>query len=223
MRGELFIEDMPIRMVNNMVLVGVEDTFAGFTTKGGIKLVNLTEEETWGDSKEFTISEFVMRYGKVMQLPNVITKGTFNYNTGCELRVGDTVFWSLVSFSQHIPIVYKRNLMLMVDYHEILARKRDNFVVPINGYGIFSPIGEERILLSHRINNEVSDDWVLEVKPEVNVKYDDNARPVSDIWDVGDHVKLLVRHSPYKLEGTINTLLDKKLYACPMNYIICNC
>lgn len=221
MRGELFIEDMPIRMVNNMVLVGVEDTFAGFTTKGGIKLVNLTEEETWGDSKEFTISEFVMRYGKVMQLPNVITKGTFNYNTGCELRVGDTVFWSLVSFSQHIPIVYKRNLMLMVDYHEILARKRGEFVTPINGYGIFSPLGEERVLLSHVLRNEVSDDWLLEIKPEKNVRYDDTARPVSDIWSVGDKVKLLVRQSPYKLEGNINTLLNKKLYACPMNYILC--
>lgn len=221
MRGELFIEDMPIRMVNNMVLVGVEDTFAGFTTKGGIKLVNLTEEETWGDSKEFTISEFVMRYGKVMQLPNVITKGSFNYKTGCELEVGDTVFWSLISFSQHLPLVYNRNLMLMIDYHEILAYKRGHQVTPVNGFGLFSPVGEEKVLLKHRINNEISDEWILEAKPTVNVRYDKNARPVSNQWEVGEKVKLLVKQSPYKLEGNINTLLNKKLYACPMNYIIC--
>lgn len=221
MRNVLFIDDMPTKMVNNKVLVGVEDTFEGFQTKGGIHLVNLTEPDSWGDSHQYNISEFVMRHGKVLLTPEVITKGTFSYETDCELVGGDTVWWNLISFQQHIPLIYKKKLMLMVDYHEILARKREEVITPINGMGLFTPVRKTSTALMYSRTEKFSDEWILHTLPENNVRYEDDKRSASTIWSVGDHVRLLVGGSPYKLEGTINTTLEEPLYACPMNYVIC--
>ena len=221
MRNQIFIDEMPVKMVNNKVLIGVEDTFEGFQTKGGIHLVNLTNEDSWADSHQYNISEFVMRFGKVLLVPEVISKGTFSYKTECELLPGDTVWWNLISFQQHIPLLYKKKLMLMVDYHEILARKRDEKITPINGMGLFTPVENTKTALSYSIKDRFTDEWVLDTLPDKYASYADDRRNASRIWEVGDHVRLLVGGSPYKLEGTINNTLEKPLYACPMNYVIC--
>jgi len=221
MRNQIYIDSLPTAMVNNKVLVGVEDTFEGFKTKGGIELVNLTEPDSWADSKQFNISEFVMRNGKVLLVPKVITKGSFTYNTDCELEIGDTVWWNLISFQNHVPLIYNRKLYLMVDYHEILARKRDGKITPINGMGLFTPVAKTSTALSYCVQTGFSDEWILDTLPQRPLRYKDDRRSVSDIWAVGDKVRLLVGGSPFKLEGTINKSLEKELYACPMNYVIC--
>lgn len=221
MRNAIYIDSLPTGMVNNNVLVGVEDTFEGFQTKGGIHLVNLTEPDSWADSHQYNISEFVMRHGKVMLTPKSITRGSFTYDTDVELEVGDTIWWNLISFQNHIPLIYKKQLLLMVDYHEILARKRGDVITPINGMGLFTPVEKSRTALSYVVQTGFSDEWVLDTLPEKNVRYKDDRRSASTIWEVGDKVRLLVGGSPYKLEGTINKSLEKELYACPMNYVIC--
>lgn len=221
MRGEIRISSLPKAVLNNKVLVGVVDTFETFITKGGINLVNLTMEDSWGDSNEYNISEFVMRHGQVILVPEVITKGSFNYKTEVELIPGDKVFWNLISFQNHIPLVHNKQLFLLVDYHEILARQRDGVVTPINGYGLFTSVEKTKNFLSYKVIDNCSDEWILKTLPEKNVKYDKGSRTVADCWEIGDKVHLLVHTSPFKLEGSINRSLDEELYACPMNYIIC--
>ena len=216
------MDKLPVRVINNRVLVKIEDTFSGFRTKGGIDLVNLTTEDTWGDSHQYNISEFVPRWGDVYVVPDLVSKGSFNYDTDVEVQHGDIVFWSLVSFQGHIPVVYEKQRYLLVDYHEILCLIRDNEIIPVNGYGLFSPIGTEEKVLSFVKKNKVSDVWKLEYLPKKNVRYIDKNRQPADVWEKGDNVHLLVRSSPFKIEGTINKLLDKDLYACPMSYIICS-
>lgn len=221
MRNELIVAKRPVRAVNNLVVVSVQDTFEGFRTRGGIELVNLTENDSWGDSGEYNISEFVMRYGTVEHVPEVISKGSYNYRTNVEVKRGDIVFWNLISFKDHIPIVVEKQLFLLVDYHELIARERDGEVTPLNGMGLFSPVELKQKIIAHTITAKLSDDWILEKLPDNKVVYDDHSRSDSDVWEVGDKVKLLVRQSPYKLEGTIRRRLEKELYACPIKYIIC--
>ena len=222
MREEIYIDKIPKKVINNQVLVGVEDTFDGFTSNGGIKLVNLTEKDSWGDSKEFNISEFVMRHGKVRLVPKSISMGSFSYATDVEIKPGDAVFWNLISFQNHIPLVYNNSLYLLVDYHEIIARERDGVITPINGYALFTPVSAEEKYLDYRINKAITTKWRLEVLPEKQVVHAIGARTAADIWDVGDVVQLLVGASPFKLEGTIKTSLDKNYFACPVNFIICS-
>jgi hypothetical protein len=221
MRGQLTITKLPVKMVNNWVLVSVTDTFSGFKTKGGIDLVNLTVEDTWGDSSQYNISEFVMRRGTVLVAPKVATRGSFNWVTDIETQTGDTVFWPLSSFQGHIPLSYEGRAYLMVDYHELIARQRGGSVTPLNGYGLFKPVEEIKKALAYTIKNKVSDDWVLVKKPGKNVVYGKGLRIPASHWEEGEKVKLLVRQYPYKLEGDIDKSLPEDLYACPMNYIIC--
>lgn len=221
MRGELQINSLPVKMVNNHVLVLTEDKFSGFRTKGGIDVVNLTTDDTWGDSNQFTVSEFAMRRGQVILAPKTITKGSFSYETECEVQTGDIVFWNLASFQGHIPLKHDGKLYLMVDYHEILAYLRDGELTPVNGFGLFKPVKGEQKALQHTVTTKVSDDWVLHKKPVKTPVYSHAARSIASCWQPGDKVKLLVRQSPYKLEGNYDKSLPEDLYACPMNYIIC--
>jgi hypothetical protein len=222
LRDEIIVDKLPVRVINNRVLVKIEDTFSGFKTKGGIDLVNLTTEDTWGDSHQYNISEFVPRWGEVIVAPETVTKGSFNYDTDVEVKPGDIVFWSLVSFQGHIPIVYNKQRYLLVDYHEILCLYRNNEIIPVNGYGLFSAVETEERALTFVKKNKVSDIWKLKYLPHKNVRYADRNRQPADIWEPGDHVHLVVRSSPFKIEGTINKLIDEELYACPMNFIICS-
>jgi hypothetical protein len=208
--------------VNHRVLVKVVDTFSGFRTKGGVDLVNLTTDDTWGDSSQFNISEFVPRWGRVVCAPHIITKGSFNYDTDVEICPVDLVFWSLVSFQGHIPLVFEGERYLLVDYHEILCRVRGGKITPVNGYGLFSAVPTEEKVIEYVKKSKVSETWRLEILPKRKVWYTDRSRQASDIWEPGDHVRLLVKSSPFKIEGTINKLIDKDLYACPMNFIICS-
>lgn len=221
LRDEIFVDSLPVGMVNNRVLVKIVDTFSGFKTKGGINMVNLTMDDTWGDSNEFNISEFVPRWGEVVVLPEVITRGSFNYDTNVDAKIGDLAFWSLVSFQGHIPLVHEGQRYLLIDYHEILCVLREGILLPINGYGLFSPVQTEEKLLDYTKKSRISETWKIEILPERKVWYADVNRQPSDIWERGDLVRLLVKSSPFKIEGTINKLLDADLYACPMNYVIC--
>jgi hypothetical protein len=222
MRNEININQLPTRVINNLVLVEVEDVFMSFTTGFGIQLVNLTENDSWGDSNEYNISEFVMRYGKVILAPEIITKGSFNYKTKVEIKTGDIVFWNLICFQDLVPLKFKNKLYLLVDYHEIHAKETpEGKLIPINGFGLFKPVSETFTALLYSKTKGISDEWILEAKPENNVVYDNPDRNASDVWENGDKVRLLVRQSPYKLEGTIRRKLEKELYACPMNFVIC--
>jgi hypothetical protein len=223
MRNEIHIKQLPTKVINNLVLVEVEDVFTSFKTKHGIQLVNLTEDDSWGDSTEYNISEFIMRYGTVVLVPEVISKGSFSYNTTPEIKAGDIVFWNLICFQDLIPLKFGKKLYLLVDYHEIHAKESDGKLVPINGFGLFSPVSETFTALQYSVTKGISDEWILEALPESNVEYVNPDKNASDIWSVGDKVRLLVRQSPYKLEGTIRRKLDKELYACPMNFVICTC
>lgn len=223
MRNQIFIDKFPVRTVKNMVLVNVEDTFTSFKTKAGVELVNLTEEDSWADSSEFNITEFIPRHGTVEIIPEVLSHGSFNYTTPIEIQKGDIVFWSVISFQGHIPLVYQGKVYLLVDYHELIARERNGNLVPLNGMGLFSPVEMKETLLAHTIVIMTSEEWILERKPDNNVLYDNSNKNASDIWEIGDKVRLLVRKSPYKLEGTIRRKLEKEIYACPMNFIICTC
>ena len=148
MRKEIIVDKLG-EPVYNRVLIRVIDTFETFMSKGGIQLVNLTHEESWADSKEYNITEFVPRHGIVVTLPRKVTRGSFDYDTLNELQVGDMVYWSSISFKEHIPLVYNDEKYLLVDYHDIVVRIRYGEMVPINGFGLFKSVPKTETVLAY--------------------------------------------------------------------------
>jgi len=221
MRNEIYL-DKTGKPITNNILVEVIDTFEGFTTKTGIRLVNATDNDSWGDSDKFNITEFIIRYGKVVRIPDKISSGTFDYDTELEVEIGDTVYWNSISFKEHTPLVVDDKKYLLADYHEVILRIRGNEVTPVNGFCLLLPIKETFKAMEFAYTTEKSSKWELYRKPEKLVTELNPRNYFDDIWEVGETVYIQLIDKPYKLEGYINRAMDKELYACPLRMIMCS-
>lgn len=220
MRNELRVDEIG-KPVANKVLVKVIDTFSEFRSKGGIDVMNALHEDAWADSKEATISEFAIRFGEVINVPDTITRGSFDYETELEIAPGDIVYWNLISFKEHTPLVYNDSKYLLVDYHELLFRIRDGKKTPINGFALITPIAEETTILQYTVKQNVTERWTLKTKPEkINIELDER-NLFTDQWEEGDIIHILVRDKPFRVEGAINRVLKEELYAIPLKMILC--
>lgn len=219
MRNEVFVDKIG-RPIKNNVIVEVIDTFDGFKSKGGIDLINATDNDAWGDSDGFNITEFIVRYGTVVRTPNIISSGTFDYETELEIKEGDVVYWNSISFKEHIPLVVGDKKYLLVDYHEIVLRIRNEEITPINGFCLLLPVQKEIKFLAYSYNTVKSEEWILYKKPEKMVKELNPRYEFTDMWHEGETVMISIIDKPYQLEGWINKIMDKQLYACPLRFIM---
>jgi len=220
MRNELFTNKLG-RPANNKVLVEVTDIFDSIITKLGIELPNMALEETWGDSPGYSFSEFIIRYGRVVSVPAFITHGSFDYETENELQEGDIVYWNIVAFRDSQPLVKGDRKYLLVDYHEIMLRIRNEVITPINGYCLFTAISEEHKYREFTNIINKTEKWKIWKKPE---KLNKELNPrfwIEDIWEVGETVYLQVMDKPFKIEGDIVKNLPEELYAAPYRMILC--
>jgi co-chaperonin GroES (HSP10) len=221
MRNEIFTDKLG-RPVRNKVLVSVDDHFNEIKTKSGLILPNVAHNEASANSPGYSFSEFIPRFGTVLALPKTITSGTFDYETKCEIEVGDTVYWNLIAFASCIPLVCDEKKYLLVDYHElILFVDNKQQIVPINGYALFTAVPKETGFGVYVSRKEVTEKWKLHTKPlsqpkELNPRYYHD-----DIWEIGDVVLLKVADKPFKLEGQFVSNLPEEVYAAPLRMILC--
>ena len=219
MRNELHVEKLG-KPVYNRILVSVIDTFDEFVSKGGVTLINSMAEGAWADSDIANITEYIMRHGVVVDLPDKVTSGSFDYDTDIEVKVGDIVYWNSISFKEHIPLVHEGKKYLLVDYHELLLRIRDDRITPVNGFALLRPIEKVATALAYTVVTPVTEQWEITHKPE-NLNWElSKHNKFYDIWEVGDIVHTMVRDMPFKLEGFINKVLKDQLYAVPLRMVL---
>lgn len=221
MRNEIHTDKLG-RPVRNRILVSIEDHFNKIVRKSGIIIPNIAHADASADSKGYCISEFAIRFGTVVSVPETITSGSFDYETKCEVEVGDIVYWNLISFASHIPLVCDEKKYLLVDYHEIILKvDKNEQIVPINGYCIFTATPIEEKFLAYTVTKNATEKWKIHTKPlsqpkELNPRYYHD-----DIWEVGEVVLLKVADKPFKLEGSLVSNLPEELYAAPLRMILC--
>lgn len=218
MRNELFTEKLGIPVRNN-VLVEVTDHFDQIETESGILLPNMSHEESKGDSPGYSFSEFSIRYGKVINIPTVIYPGSFDYNTECEVLPGDIVYWNYFSFLNHQPLVMDDRKFLLVDYHDIMFRIRDDKMVPVNGNALFTPVVEAHTYGAYTNIIRITDQWKIYLLPEKMPEFLNPRHYTNVDWEIGDVVYLAVADKPFKVEGDIVKNLEEELYACPVRMI----
>ncbi len=221
MRNEIYTHKIG-RPLRNQVLVEVEDIFNEAKTKAGVILYNSAHEEAWADSKEYKISNFFIRYGRVVSFPDKMIKDSFDFIPEIEIKKGDIVYWNIVSFQGSQPIVMDGRKFLLVHYKELLARIRGEEIKPINGNCLFTKVPEQHSFLEYtNVARDKTEVWVLAQKPdslpqELNPRYH-----CDDVWEVGDKVYLKVWDKPFRLEGDLFKSLNEDLYAAPMRMILC--
>jgi hypothetical protein len=227
MRNELHLPWIG-KPVSNKVLIEVTDTFDTLILESGIMAKNAAHDDSWSSSPGFDLTEFVILHGIVVDFPKRITKGSFDYETECELKIGDEVFWNCISTKSNIPIAHKDKKYLLVDYHEIHARRREGVLSSINGFYLFEAIPEiNKFMEFTNVKREVTEKWKIAVVPEKFPIHDiDPVTKIADkvcidIWEVGDIVYLSLGTHAYKLQGDINKVLDTQLYAAYGHMIMC--
>ena len=220
MRGEVDIEKIG-RPVCNKILIQVKDTFDEFKTPGGIDIINCVDKEAWADSPGFTISEFIIRYGKVVRVPFSVSKGSFDYETTLEVKPGDIVYMNSISFKEHTPLVCEGEKYLLVDYHEVIFRIRNGEITPVNGFCLFKAVPKETTVLQYTTRQNITERWLLTHKPDYLNKELNPRNEFIDIWEKNDIVHLLVRDKPFKIQGDINKSLKVEYFAAPLKMILC--
>lgn len=220
MRNEVYTDYLG-KPLNNHVLVEVEDIFDKIITKSGIELPNMSHEESKGDSPNYSFREFAVRFGRVVNVPETISVGSFDYETECEVEKGDIVYWNYFSFLNHQPVVMGDRKFLLVDYHEILLKIRDDKLIPINGNALFTPVQEIFKFGEYESVVKKTNRWKIFALSEKEVKHLNPRHYTDTEWKIGDEVILAVGDMAFEIEGDIVRNLDEKLYAAPVRMILC--
>lgn len=221
MRNEIAVSKIG-RPIQNNVLIEVTDIFDEFTTKSGVVVFNAAHEDAWGDSAQYKISNFFIRHGTVVRIPDRIVPDSFDFVPEIEIEPGDEVYFNIVAFKDSTPIVMDERKFMLVHYKEMYMSVRNGMIKPLNGYGVFSPV-KSTIKFGHfESEKKVTNHWILRIKPhtypaELNPRYH-----FDDIWEIGDKVMLKVLDKPFKVEGDFNRTLEEELYCCPMRMIMCS-
>ena len=221
MRNEIIVESLGTPLMSK-ILVKVVDTFDRFTSKGGIIIKNCANDEAWSDGEVYNITEFIPRHGEVVKMPRSINSHGYDYFTDCEIEVGDTVYWSIVSFENVTVLVCEGQRYVQIDYHALLIRIRNGKMLPINGNVLLSPVSKETKALSYTQTEKITDRWdIVQLSEKIPVSKIARRNGETD-WEVGDRVILLVNRSPIKIEGDINKSLDREMYCAPWWMILVN-
>jgi co-chaperonin GroES (HSP10) len=219
MRNELITSKIG-KPLNNNVLIEVTDIFNEFVTKSGVIVFNAAHEDSWADSKEYKISNFFIRHGKVISIPDRLVPDSFDFETDIEVEPGDIVYFNIVAFKASQPLTMGDRKFLLVHYKELIVRVRNGQICPINGYGVFSPVKKESTFGIYTSVQDKTDKWILKIKPEKYPTELNDRYYFDDIWEIGDVVYLKVGDKPFKLEGELIKNLPEELYCCPMRMII---
>lgn len=220
MRNELNVPALG-KPIQNNVLVEVTDIFDEFKTAAGIHVVNAAHEDAWADSKEYKISNFFIRHGRVVSTPDKIVPDSFDFIPEIEIQEGDVVYWNIIAFKGSQPLAYGNRKFLLVHYKELLLRVRNGQIKPINGNCVFSPVKEEHKFGVYTNVVDKTNKWVVHTLPD-KLPVEMNPRfAASDIWEVGDTVYLKVNDKPFKLEGDFLKQFDEELYVAPVRMILC--
>lgn len=221
MRNEIPIDKLGIPVMNQ-VFIKIEDIEDSFKTKGGIIAKSDFVPEAWSDSEGHSVTTFIPRSGVVSAIPGIITAYGWDYDTECEIQVGDTVFWSIGSFESCSVLVCSGEKFLSINYHKLLIRVRDGEILPVNGNVLLTCVSKVHTALSYTVTDKLSNLWDIYQMPE-KIPVSRMPRRNGEIqWAVGDRVIILVNMSAIRIEGDINKILDKELYCVPWHFILCD-
>lgn len=221
MRNEIEVDRLGIPVMNK-IFVKIQDIETEFTTKGGIIAKSDFAPDAWSNAEGHSVTEFIPRHGVVAAVPKIITAYGWDFDTDCEIQVGDTVFWSVGSFENHTVLCCNDEKFLSIDYHAILIRIRNGNILPINGNILLAPVAKEKTALRYTVAQKTSNLWDIVTMPEKIPVSKKPHRNGELPWSEGDRVILMVGMNAIKIEGDINKSLEKELYVIPWWMVLCD-
>jgi hypothetical protein len=111
------------------------------TTKAGI-IVGFNTSTQYGEGAESHVADLTSTEGTVIALP--LHQETEGYEIPNELEVGDHVWWSYRGTTLGVEIIVGKELYLLVEYFYMMAAKRDEEIIILNGFVLVEEIQQRR-------------------------------------------------------------------------------
>lgn len=214
-REEIRLEKLSGRpMVGNRVLVKVpfvpDD---GYTLDSGIVVAG----SKWNEA------DHVARFGEVVSVPDTLVYGVneLNWKTEMEVEPGDSVFWGIMAGANAPVIHVGDDLFYVMNYSDLIMRKRGDELYPLNGYAIL-----EKVTNKTRRNGLELDCGDFQDKQLGVVKYVGRAndyyrgtKAVDADVEPGDEV-VFANNFWTKLESEVFSVIDEELGYCQRCWII---
>jgi len=201
------ISDAEIRSMqlisNNNVLVRIVQKNVDRRTKGGIYLISPTDTDWQKDVH-------ADRWGSVVKIPQYLKREKNHlWETTCELKVGDRVWWDSMVSENADTLITPTYTYLLLDYFSLHVAKRDDEIIPLNGYQMFDLVSDESSsVLAITTGRFDARYGVLKHKGSLNNYLFDGCND-DDRIQVGD--KCVFKLPPIMLEAEYHAVFGEKL------------
>jgi hypothetical protein len=157
----------------------------------------------------------------VVAVPSILIHSSENvvgmeWETEMELRVGDFVVYNYLSamaaldHNDSLSFVCEKELYFLVPYYQIFACKRDNQIIPINGYCLVSPINSKDSIWEINESASTVIGCVAHVSKSLIKQYlDGDGLPDTDNIQVGDIVSFDIA-ADLPVQYPLHATLDEK-------------
>jgi co-chaperonin GroES (HSP10) len=128
-------DDLCIVPCNNLVLCKVQ-VVDGFDPKSGL----YKGSKTWDEAGNCTV------FGEVVVLPRKLSfrdrpgKSGMEWKTTLEAQVGDIAYWGIMEGANCPVLTVGDQTYYLVDYGEIRLLKREEKIIPVNGFVILEEV-----------------------------------------------------------------------------------
>lgn len=194
---------------NHHVIVEMEHTAEGYTTKAGI-IVGFNIDDIYSEGTESHAADLTEVYGKVVKVPKFLDYDPDDLNhmswlPHMEVEVGDYVWFNHLISRNCSEIIVDHKLHKVIPYEDLfVARKggRDGEIMPLNGICLLeevydTPKSSFDTLSQHKI---LKDRGRVAYVGKPNKEYQSDAfKDISDV-KVGDLVYFTMDHIPIYLE-----------------------
>ena len=166
-------------------------------TKGGI-LIGFLPEVQYGEGTESHVADLTSTEGTVIALP--LHQQTEGYEIPNELIVGDHVWWSYRGTLLGTEIIVGKELYLLVEYFYMMAAKRDEEIIILNGFVLIEEIEQQKSDVIQTIAKTDKTRGIVRFMGQKRV-YPDGSGFTDDIdIEIGDEVLIRKGSSDVKTE-----------------------
>lgn len=205
-----------VKPENNYVLCKkIQDNFEKRTKGGLFKAARVYNRDQY-------LPQNVERIFQVVALPDKIEDQSPFWKTPIDIKIGDIVYVEYFESLNSKVIVTKENEYRFIRYFKIITIKRDDKLIPINGYILFTRIPltiKTDLIIPETVKGQLDPRYgIVEfTSPPIEYYFKEDKENDKDVEiEVGDKVIFVMPIEKFapQLEHSLHITLDKKYFYC---------
>jgi len=137
--------------IGNYVIVEVNFSVEGFTTKSGI-VVGFNTDDIYAEGTESHAADLTEVYGRVESVPKRLAytrkdPNGMSWKTDVEIEAGDYVWFNFFISRNCSEILVDDRLFKAIPYEDLFVARKGSMkgdIIPLNGYCLLEPIFQEQ-------------------------------------------------------------------------------